>query len=211
MLHEPGPINMSGFTSAKGFAVRAGEKLRLDSNYDGELLHTRVMGIIIVYMAPDDGAGARIGAPGRPTCATGAPSCRGRKRPPRFKVPIIGIKNGVAREIRAPRRRGGRGCRAARRSTVGDQFFATPQRLGRARAACCAGASAASELHNVTVANGPRGFSSTHLTGGRIYAKRLQTPGTYKLFCGLHPVSMTRDRQGQRSADSAKKETRTGA
>ena len=44
---------------------------------------------------------------------------------------------------------------------------------------------------NVTLADGPRGFSSQHLSGGRTYAKRLSAPGTYKLFCGLHPVSMT--------------------
>jgi len=47
------------------------------------------------------------------------------------------------------------------------------------------------ELHNITLADGPRGFSSDHLSDGRTYAKRLTVPGTYKLFCGLHPVSMT--------------------
>ena len=43
----------------------------------------------------------------------------------------------------------------------------------------------------MTVASGPRGFSSVHLDLSRSYRKRLKTPGTYKLFCGLHPVAMT--------------------
>ena len=46
-------------------------------------------------------------------------------------------------------------------------------------------------LHNVTLANGPRGFSSPNLNDGRTYSKKLSVPGTYKLFCGLHPVDMT--------------------
>jgi plastocyanin len=48
-----------------------------------------------------------------------------------------------------------------------------------------------SELHNVTLANGPRGFSSDNLDGGREFAQRFTTPGTYRLFCTLHPVAMT--------------------
>ena len=50
---------------------------------------------------------------------------------------------------------------------------------------------ASTELHNVTVANGPRGFASDNLDGNRAYAKRLSKPGTYQLFCALHPVDMT--------------------
>jgi plastocyanin len=46
-------------------------------------------------------------------------------------------------------------------------------------------------LHNVTVANGPRGFASLHLDGGREYSHRFTVPGTYRLFCALHPVAMT--------------------
>ena len=48
-----------------------------------------------------------------------------------------------------------------------------------------------SDLHNVTVANGPRGFSSANLNGSRDFRRKLKTPGTYQMFCGLHPVSMT--------------------
>lgn len=189
VLHEPGPINMSSFTSAKGFPVRRGDRLRLDSNYDGQLLHTRVMGIFILYLAPDEGVR------GSPKCARPADlrewrtSTKGRRKPPRFRVPIIGIKNGLAREIKSP---AGARKRLASGSeiVVGDQFFGTPN-VSIPAGGLLKWRFASRELHNVTVANGPRGFSSVHLDGGRVYAKRLKTPGTYKLFCGLHPVSMT--------------------
>jgi plastocyanin len=46
-------------------------------------------------------------------------------------------------------------------------------------------------LHNVTLANGPRGFSSPNLSRGRTYRKKLAVPGMYQLFCGIHPVDMT--------------------
>lgn len=49
------------------------------------------------------------------------------------------------------------------------------------------------QLHNVTLANGPRGFSSPHLDRNRAYKVRLRTPGRYQLFCGLHPVDMTQE------------------
>ena len=43
----------------------------------------------------------------------------------------------------------------------------------------------------MTVASGPRGFSSAHLDRGASTPSGSRTPGTYKLFCGLHPVTMT--------------------
>ena len=46
-------------------------------------------------------------------------------------------------------------------------------------------------LHNITLANGPRGFSSKNLSRAARFKKKLTVPGTYQLFCGLHPVDMT--------------------
>jgi plastocyanin len=43
----------------------------------------------------------------------------------------------------------------------------------------------------VTLANGPRGFASLNLDGDRKFARKLNTPGMYRLFCAIHPVSMT--------------------
>ena len=190
VLHEPGPINMSGFTSAAGMPVRQGERLRLDADYDGELMHTRVMGIFILFLAPD------AAAPATRSCAPPADlrnwttSERGRKKPPRFTVPLIGLDGkGKAREIKAPRG-ARRKLRNGAQIGVGDSFFTRPN-VSVAAGSTLKWKFNGKLLHNVTVADGPRGFSSAHLDQGRTYKAKLSAPGTYKLFCALHPVQMT--------------------
>jgi hypothetical protein len=188
VLHEPGPIFMSGFNTQTGFPVARGERLRLDANYDDQLVHTRVMGIMIVYMAPDSSVRSTCGSPPGDIVnfRSAAP---GRTRAPRFRVPIVGIRHGRARNISKPR---GRRVRLGRRGTinVGDLFFRHANvsvRSGTTLRWLFEGR----QMHNVTVANGPRGFASRNLPGGYSYTKKLRTPGTYRLFCALHPVSMT--------------------
>jgi plastocyanin len=44
--------------------------------------------------------------------------------------------------------------------------------------------------HDVTLANGPRAFASAYTTRG-VYRTRLTVPGTYRVFCSLHPVTMS--------------------
>jgi plastocyanin len=44
--------------------------------------------------------------------------------------------------------------------------------------------------HDVTVADGPRGFASLYSTRGARFATRLTVPGDYRIFCSLHPVDM---------------------
>jgi plastocyanin len=46
------------------------------------------------------------------------------------------------------------------------------------------------QLHNVTLASGPEGFSSDRLVGGKTFSKQFTKPGTYQFFCELHPVGM---------------------
>jgi plastocyanin len=45
--------------------------------------------------------------------------------------------------------------------------------------------------HNVTLAAGPRHVASANVSKGAHYSRTLDTPGTYKLFCYLHPITMT--------------------
>jgi plastocyanin len=80
--------------------------------------------------------------------------------------------------------------RRRRTITVGDRFFRFANVSVR-RGATLRWSFVGDELHNITVANGPRGFSSRNLLKGNTYRKKLRKTGTYKLFCGLHPVSMT--------------------
>src|SRR5690606_5719972 len=96
---------------------------------------------------------------------------------------------GRARVIAKPPGRRVR-VRSGARIKVGDRFFSKPN-VTLPRGGLLRWRFASSELHNVTVANGPRGFASLNLDGNRSFAKRLRKPGTYKLFCALHPVSMT--------------------
>jgi plastocyanin len=189
VLHEPGPINMSGFTSSKGYPVRRGEKLRLDANYDGELLHTRVMGILVVFMATDSSVKATSKCKQPSDLRNWGPEQKGRTKPPRFTVPLTGLKNGIARRISAPP---GQRVRLASGSSieVGDRFFSKHNVLVSS-GSILKWKFDSKQLHNVTVANGPRGFASVHLNGGRGYKVKLKTPGTYRIFCALHPVSMT--------------------
>jgi hypothetical protein len=85
VLHEPGPIGMSNYTTQQGFPVLAGEPVKLSSIYDGELPHTRVMGINIVYFAPDPTVTERCGA--LPTdVRTELTSTPGRTTMPRVTV-----------------------------------------------------------------------------------------------------------------------------
>jgi plastocyanin len=46
------------------------------------------------------------------------------------------------------------------------------------------------ELHNVTLASGPVGFSSPNASDGREFSWKFDKPGTYRLYCTLHPVGM---------------------
>ncbi len=190
VLHEPGPIDMSGFDSATGFPVSGGERLRLDSNYDARLPHTRVMGIMVLYMADDPAARTPAGCAPPGDLREHRTTEPGRTVAPRFTVPLVGIgRGGRAREIAKPPGRRVR-VRSGARIEVGDRFFSKPN-VTLPAGGLLRWRFASSELHNVTVANGPRGFSSLNLDGNRAFAKRLKTPGTYKLFCALHPVSMT--------------------
>jgi plastocyanin len=189
ILHEPGPIAMSGFLSGQGIPVAAGEPLRLTANYDDQRVHTRVMGIMALFFAPDSSVTQPCGPlpADLRTYQTTAPH---RTATPVFTVPLTGLDaNGRARTISRPP---GRTVSLRSGSTVdvGDSFFAT-HNIALARGARLNWDFAGSSLHNVTVANGPRGFASDHLDGDRVYSRRFTVRGTYQLFCALHPVAMT--------------------
>jgi plastocyanin len=187
VLHEPGPIHMTGFRSARGVPVAAGERVVLDSNYDAARPHTRVMGIFVLFLAPDASVSSRCGA--HPGDFEELPKPSGRRTSPPFKVPIVGLRRGKAVNIDAPP---GRRTALGQRGTipVGDLSFKRPN-VSVLPGSRLTWRFDGDTLHNVTLANGPRGFSSPNLSDGRSFSQRLRVPGTYQLFCGLHPVAMT--------------------
>jgi plastocyanin len=187
ILHEPGPIDMSRFWSPEGIPVEAGQTIRLNSKYENSLPHTRVMGISVVLFAPDpsvtDGC-----APLGDLVELGYEE-PGRPETPEFEVPLTGLdENGKAVEIKAPKGKLER-MRKGGEVVVGDRFFARPN-VEVEKGAEIEWRFLGSELHNVTLANGPRAIGSPNLDGGRTFAERFTKKGTYRLFCGLHPVAM---------------------
>ncbi len=193
VLHEPGPVNMSGFLSKRGFAVRAGQELVLESNYDAERLHTRVMGIMIVYVAHDGAAQPQdeACAPRPEDVQVFRSEDRGRLRSPLFTVPLTGIdpRTGLARPIERPP---GRTKFLTGNPMLDVQsFFLEPANVSIPRGGTVSWRFRGSDLHDMTVADGPRGFSTPYMNGDRVFERKFNTPGTYKMFCSLHPVDMT--------------------
>ena len=106
---------------------------------------------------------------------------------PRVTVPLTGLdKRGRAVKISRPPGRVSR----ARRVVIRDNRSSVRNLLLR-RGATVNWDFRGADLHDVTVASGPRGFSSPHQTRGARFSQKLDTPGTYRLFCSLHPVAMT--------------------
>jgi plastocyanin len=184
VMHEPGPANMSLVTSAKGFAIRAGEPLELTATYDNRLPHTRAMGIMVLYVTresvgdgcaalPDDVKVDRVDGPADP---------------PGVRVPLNARRGRATREVKRPPGR-------TRLLDSGDTIDVGRFRFSPPNAAVRQGAELRwrffdEELHNVTLASGPVGFSSPNASDGRSFARRFDKPGTYRLFCSLHPVGM---------------------
>ncbi len=194
VLHEPGPISMAHFKSASGIPVAKGERLRLTAAYDGELPHVRAMGIMIAAFAPDPGVTGTCGALPADVTRYHTTTLRGRTATPRTTIPLNYL----------PARQLGSGKRARRVSAppgtplawprggvvdVGDLFF-SPARLRVRRGATVSWRFTGPTLHNVTLAQGPRGFSSFDLNAERTFSQRLTKAGTYRLFCALHPTTM---------------------
>jgi plastocyanin len=74
-------------------------------------------------------------------------------------------------------------------SWVGDYAFGA-QRVSVRRGTRFTWRFVGAAQHDVTLASGPVGFASPSLRRGT-YSFRFSRPGTYRLFCSLHPSRMT--------------------
>jgi len=188
VLHEPGPIATSTFRSATGIQVARGEPLRAGVEYDAEHIHPAVMAMLHIYVAR--GPAPQGPCPPLPADAVNAlPRVPGRPEPPAWPVPLTGLDSrGRARTItRVP----GKTVRLDGSATIDVRRF----RFELPNVSVPAGSTLRwrfldSEPHNVTLANGPFGFASLNMGEGARFSQRLTRPGTYRLFCSLHPVSM---------------------
>jgi hypothetical protein len=188
VLHEPGPIGTDWFESQTGIPIHRGERLQVVSAYDGQYVHTRAMGLLHVYVAPPTAT-----SPSTPACARLPadvrylrPSGPGEPRPPHVVVPLIGFgPGGGAHVIDRP---AGAFWVLPSGGTVRIKNFS----FDHPDVALPVGGRLQwtfgdSTPHNVTVADGPRGFASVSQTTGGRFSYQFTVPGTYRLFCSLHP------------------------
>jgi plastocyanin len=189
VLHEPGPIDMSWWHSATGIPVRKGEQLRVNALYDGEMPHTRAMGIVHAYFAPGGPLSDECGE--LPADAVRVDEGReGLDSPPKVVVPLTGLdRRGRAHTITRPP---GPMRVLDRGTTIPVTGFSFAERnLSIPLGASLTWRFLSDEIHNVTLANGPEGFASQHLRSGQRYRRTFTKPGTYRLFCSLHPIAMS--------------------
>jgi plastocyanin len=193
LLHEPGPISMSAFQSGEGIPVAAGQELEITATYDNRLPHTRVMGIIVAGFVPDPGVTAEC-PPLPGDMQTYWSESEGRTKAPRIELPINGYRGTASKgeQARAIRRPPGRTVSLGSDGTIDvDDFSFGPANVSIRDGGSLNWHFAGETLHNVTLANGPQGFSSPNLNRDREFSYGFQEPGTYRLFCALHPVGMT--------------------
>jgi plastocyanin len=169
ILHENGPKHMTTFAAANGVSVHSGDKVRLTATYDDSLPHTRVMGMMVLYLAPGETApcAAVPALPRDPLSFPGAP--------PRVRVPLVFQPAGPVQHVLSTWLRDfafGAGRIVVARGTRFRWTFAGPGR------------------HDVTLANGPAGFASPSRSHGS-FSYRFTRPGVYRLYCSLHPAQMT--------------------
>jgi hypothetical protein len=188
VLHEPGPIATRFFLSRSGIPVRRGQRLRITGTYDGEHPRARVMSIMHLYLAP---------ARGRPG-ARCAPLPRdrrevllrqdGRADPPYEPVPfnVMDAQGRIGPVDHLP----GPPAPLGARGTVdlaGDRF--APAKVALPVGGVLRWRFRDPEAHNVLFASGPAVVGSpTHRRGTT--SARFRRPGTYQLFCPLHPITM---------------------
>ena len=154
----------------------------------------RAMGILHVYVAPSapGGAPAPRCSPTPLDIAESQQKPSGLTSPPAVTVPLTRIgPDGRARIVDAP---AGPSVELDRPQTYTIDI--RRPRLSPATLVVPVGTRlrwrfSDSTRHDVTVADGPLGFSSLPSAHGATFSRPLATPGVYKLFCSLHPVKMS--------------------
>ena len=175
---------------AQGIPISAGEVLERTAVHDNSKLHVAAMGFWVLMLVRDDTVTALRAAADRPARGDQARRATTARR-----------RTSTTARCRSCSSRPARGGRSAATAVpIGDQFFRPAMltaRVGQRITWRFAGV----EPHSVTVANGPRGFSSNYLgnTSGS-YSFTPTVPGTYRLTCLIHPTTMAQTAEGHRAA-----------
>ena len=189
ILHEPGPIATAYFLSKTGIPVSRGDVLRVTGYYDGEYPHPQVMAISHVYIARDDSV--TPGCHPIPADAHYYWTRRdGRPYAPRQAIPFNAYDQQTGRVVQIDRPPGDdvTAVSAASVQVADDGFH--PANLTIDPGATVTWSWTGRATHNVFYADGPRVVDSGTLRPGSSYKYTFAVPGTYKLFCWLHPLTM---------------------
>jgi hypothetical protein len=177
ILHEPGPIGTGAYATARGIPIAQGEVLRRTAVHDNHNLHVAAMGFWATWFVKDDSV--------KP-CGRMPKDIVELNRPKRFdRTPNHDLQvPQLARPV------GRFSAFDGNPLQVGDDFFRPGKvtaRVGETVTWNFGGA----RPHSVTVANGPRGFSSIYWgrTSGT-YSVTPKVKGTYRLVCLVHPTTM---------------------
>jgi plastocyanin len=187
VLHEPGPISTTWYQSHDGIPITKGETIRISGVYDGEYPHPRVMAIFHIYVAKAEPPAQPCGQ--LPIYREFFLRAGGRLDPPHTVVPLTALDNkGKLQTILAPP---GPVTLLNGSTNVAVRDF----RYDKANLSVPSGATVTwrfydSQEHNVLLADGPRNVASPLLRKGGAYAKKFDGPGTDRLCCMLHPVTM---------------------
>jgi hypothetical protein len=177
ILHEPGPIGNGSYATLEGIPVAEGEVLRRVAVHDDHNLHVAAMGFWIGLFVPDESV-RRCGPLPGDIVELNRPRRFDRTPDHDLVVPQLAKPGGAFRPFDGSP------------LDVGDNFF-RPQKVTAAVGQTVTWRFGGSLPHTVTVANGPRGFSSIYWgrTSGT-YSVTPEMPGTYRLTCLVHPTSM---------------------
>jgi plastocyanin len=187
-IHEPGPRAVSYPLSPAGIPIRGGETYRVQGVYDDQLPHARVMAIMHAYVAPATAPVATCAPlPGDVQAVTWDQPFR--TTPPQVLVPLtVRGADGRAKAVSDLPGSFFRPARSARVLVEGFDF--SRHKIEIRRGASVVWKFADGYMHDVTTANGPRAFGSQYLKNGQTFQRAFNVPGTYRVYCTLHPVDM---------------------
>jgi plastocyanin len=177
ILHEPGPIGTGAYATAKGIPIAKGEVLRRTAVHENHNLHVASMGFWATWFVEDDSI---------KKCGKLPDDIIEINKPKRYdRTPNHDL---VVPQLAKPR--GAMAAFDGNPLEIGDDFF-RPGRITAKAGETLTWNFGGQRPHSVTVANGPRGFSSVYWGQNRgSYSVTPKVKGTYKLVCLVHPTSM---------------------
>lgn len=177
ILHEPGPVGNGSYASAKGIPIVEGEVLRRVAVHDNHNLHVASMGFWATWFVEDDSV-KRCGKIPDDFVEINRPKEFDRTPNHELVVPQLSRPAGVFTAF------------DGNPLQIGDDFFA-PAKVTARVGDTVTWNFGGQKPHSVTVANGPRGFSSIYWGRTRgSYSVKPTVKGTYKLVCLVHPTTM---------------------